>query len=135
MDDAAHMALALDLAEKGAGFTSPNPMVGAVVVKDGVVVGKGYHRAAGTPHAEVNALAEAGTAARGATLYVTLEPCNHTGRTPPCTEAVLAAGIARVVSAMADPNPKVTGGGHAFLSARGVHVTCGVLRRSGPEAE
>ncbi len=107
MDDAGFMESALDLAEKGRGCTSPNPMVGAVVVRDGTVVGQGYHRRAGGPHAEVNAIDDAGDAARGATLYVTLEPCNHTGRTPPCTEKILAAGIRRVVVAMADPNPDV----------------------------
>ncbi|HSM75277.1 MAG TPA: bifunctional diaminohydroxyphosphoribosylaminopyrimidine deaminase/5-amino-6-(5-phosphoribosylamino)uracil reductase RibD, partial [Desulfobacterales bacterium] len=94
------MQLALELAEKGRGYTAPNPMVGAVVVKDGQVVGQGYHQAPGGPHAEVNAIAAAGGAARGADLYVNLEPCNHTGRTPPCTAAILAAGIRRVVMAM-----------------------------------
>ncbi len=121
------MRMALALAERGAGYTSPNPMVGAVVVNDGRVVGKGYHQFVGGAHAEVNAIADAGGKAAGATLYVTLEPCNHTGRTPPCTEKILAAGLRRVVVAMADPNPKVTGGGNARLSASGVSVTCGVL--------
>jgi diaminohydroxyphosphoribosylaminopyrimidine deaminase/5-amino-6-(5-phosphoribosylamino)uracil reductase len=127
MEDSAHMAMALSLAKRGAGHTSPNPMVGAVVVKNHRVVGKGYHRAVGTPHAEVNAIDDAGAEARDATLYVTLEPCNHTGRTPPCTEKILGAGIRRVVVAMADPNPHVTGGGNAYLASRGVQVTCGVL--------
>lgn len=121
------MALALAEAEKGKGRTSPNPAVGAVIVREGVVVGRGYHRKAGTPHAEVNAIADAGIASRGATLYVTLEPCNHTGRTPPCTEAILAAGIARVVIGMADPNPEVAGGGAAFLTEQGIEVCSGVL--------
>lgn len=127
MKDSAYMAMALKLARRGAGYTSPNPMVGAVVVKNGRVVGKGYHRAVGTAHAEVNAIENAGAEARGATLYVTLEPCNHTGRTPPCTEKILEAGIRRVVVAMPDPNPNVTGGGNAYLSSRGIDITCGVL--------
>jgi diaminohydroxyphosphoribosylaminopyrimidine deaminase/5-amino-6-(5-phosphoribosylamino)uracil reductase len=97
-------------------------MVGAVVVKDGKVVGKGYHHAAGEPHAEVNAIDDAGADARNATIYVTLEPCNHTGRTPPCTEKILAAGITRVVVAMTDPNPDVKGGGNAFLKQRGFRL-------------
>jgi len=127
MEDSAYMAMALKLAKRGEGFTSPNPMVGAVVVKNNRVVGKGYHKAVGLAHAEVNAIDDAGTEARGATLYVTLEPCNHTGRTPPCTEKILEAGIRRVVVAMADPNPNVTGGGNAYLASRGIDVTCGVL--------
>lgn len=130
MDDAAYMAMALELAERGSGFTSPNPMVGAVVVKNGRVVGKGYHRAAGLAHAEVEAIDDAGEKARGATLYVTLEPCNHTGRTPPCTEKILTAGIRRVVAAMPDPNPNVAGGGNAYLASRGIEVACGVLEEA-----
>jgi diaminohydroxyphosphoribosylaminopyrimidine deaminase / 5-amino-6-(5-phosphoribosylamino)uracil reductase len=126
MDHKAFMDMALDLAEKGRGHTSPNPMVGAVVVRDGRVVGQGYHQAAGTPHAEVNAINDAGDRASGSTLYVTLEPCNHTGRTPPCTEKILSADIARVVMAMDDPNPGVRGGGGDFLAARGVAVVRGV---------
>jgi diaminohydroxyphosphoribosylaminopyrimidine deaminase/5-amino-6-(5-phosphoribosylamino)uracil reductase len=125
--DAAYMKLALRLAAKGAGWVSPNPMVGAVVVKDGQVVGRGYHRRAGLPHAEVEALKAAGEAARGAELYVTLEPCNHQGKTPPCTEAILAAGVRRVVMATRDPNPRVSGGGAKFLAARGVDVAVGLL--------
>ena len=125
--DRRFMQTALDLAALGAGHTSPNPMVGAVVVKDGRVVGKGYHQRAGGPHAEVLALDEAGDRATGATLYVTLEPCNHHGRTPPCTERILAAGIRRVVSAMADPNPGVAGGGHARLRDAGLIVDEGLL--------
>ena len=126
MEDEKYMLLALDLAQQGAGFTSPNPMVGAVVVKDNRIVGKGYHAAAGQPHAEVNAIEDAGLEARGGTLYVTLEPCNHIGRTPPCTEKILAAGIRRVVVAMRDPNPHVKGGGLAFLSEKGIEVSSGV---------
>jgi diaminohydroxyphosphoribosylaminopyrimidine deaminase/5-amino-6-(5-phosphoribosylamino)uracil reductase len=127
MNDEQFMRQALALAAEGRGFTSPNPMVGAVVVRGEAVVGRGYHRAAGGPHAEVVALEDAGAAARGATLYVTLEPCNHTGRTPPCTQRILAAGVSRVVAAMRDPNPEVAGGGAELLRARGVAVTLGVL--------
>ncbi len=126
MDDRHFMKMALDLAVKGEGSTSPNPMVGAVVVKDGQVVGSGYHKIAGGPHAEVNALEAAGELAKGATLYVTLEPCNHTGRTPPCTRKILELGIERVVAAMKDPNEKVAGGGAEFLEQNGIRVTIGV---------
>ena len=121
------MKKALHLAAKGAGRTSPNPLVGAVLVKDGAVVGQGFHEALGGPHAEVNAIADAGGAATGATLYVTLEPCNHHGLTPPCTRAVLDAGISRVVCGMRDPNPDVAGGGAAHLSGMGVETVTGVL--------
>lgn len=126
MDDRHFMKMALDLAVKGEGYTSPNPMVGAVVVRDGKVVGEGFHKIAGGPHAEVDALDAAGVAAKGATLYVTLEPCNHTGRTPPCTRKILEMGIERVVAAMKDPNEKVAGGGAEFLKQHGIHVTIGV---------
>ena len=126
MDDAYYMRMALTLAERGRGFTSPNPMVGAVVVQEDRVVGMGWHRRVGGAHAEVNALDDAGEHARGATLYVTLEPCRHTGRTPPCTGRVLAAGVSRVVTAMQDPNPEVTGGGNAFLAANGIVVENGI---------
>jgi diaminohydroxyphosphoribosylaminopyrimidine deaminase/5-amino-6-(5-phosphoribosylamino)uracil reductase len=126
-----YMKLALRLAAQGAGWVSPNPMVGAVVVRAGRVVGRGYHRRAGLPHAEVEALRQAGEAARGADLYVTLEPCNHQGRTPPCTQAILAAGVRRVIISGRDPNPQVTGGGVEFLTSKGVEVTGGVLE---PEA-
>lgn len=125
--DHLYMRLALQEAGKGQGRTSPNPCVGAVIVRDDTIVGSGYHRKAGTPHAEVNAIAAAGAAARGATMYVTLEPCNHSGRTPPCTRAVLAAGISRVVVGMLDPNPSVAGGGSLFLASRGIDVETGVL--------
>jgi diaminohydroxyphosphoribosylaminopyrimidine deaminase/5-amino-6-(5-phosphoribosylamino)uracil reductase len=121
------MRLALKLAARGAGWVSPNPMVGAVVVKDGQVVGRGYHRRAGRPHAEVEALRAAGEAATGADLYVTLEPCNHQGRTPPCTQAILKAGVGRVIIATRDPNPRVTGGGVEVLMDRGVAVSVGLL--------
>jgi diaminohydroxyphosphoribosylaminopyrimidine deaminase/5-amino-6-(5-phosphoribosylamino)uracil reductase len=124
-DDARFMRLALRLARKGLGRTSPNPPVGAVVVRGRSVVGSGYHRRAGGAHAEIEALAEAGGRARGATLYVTLEPCNHHGRTPPCTEAVLAAGVRRVVFGVRDPNPNVRGRGARRLG-RTVEVSEGV---------
>jgi len=129
MNDKRYMQMALDLAVKGEGFTSPNPMVGAVVVKDGKVVGSGFHEAVGGPHAEVNALRTAGTLAAGATLYVTLEPCNHTGRTPPCTEKILSAGISRVVVAMPDPNQNVAGGGSKYLKQHGLEVATGVCEQ------
>jgi diaminohydroxyphosphoribosylaminopyrimidine deaminase/5-amino-6-(5-phosphoribosylamino)uracil reductase len=127
MTETSYMKLALKLAAKGEGWVSPNPMVGAVVVKEGQVVGRGYHRRAGLPHAEVEALAAAGEAARGADLYVTLEPCNHQGKTPPCTQAILAAGVRRVIIAARDPNPQVPGGGADFLAARGVEVDVGLM--------
>lgn len=126
MNDSEYMQMALTLAKKGCGRVSPNPMVGAVVVRAGRVVGKGYHQYVGGSHAEVNAIDDAGDAARNATLYVTLEPCNHFGRTPPCTKKILEAGIKRVVVAMPDPNPDVAGGGNAFLISRGVDLVCGV---------
>lgn len=129
--DSLYMSLALKLARQGRGFTSPNPMVGAVVVQEGRVVGRGYHRRVGAAHAEVEALRVAGSKARGATLYVTLEPCHHQGRTPPCTAAVLAAGIRRVVIANADPNPHVQGGGAAFLQSQGLQVESGLLEEEG----
>lgn len=121
------MRIALVEAQKGQGRTSPNPSVGAVIVRDGSVVGRGYHRKAGTPHAEVNAITDAGAAASGATIYVTLEPCNHMGRTPPCTSAIEKAGLARVVVGMRDPNPQVAGGGCSYLRSIGLQVEEGVL--------
>src|SRR6201985_2065819 len=105
------MREALELARKGRALASPNPMVGAVLVRDGEVVGRGYHTYAGLHHAEIIALAEAGDRARGATLYINLEPCSHQGRTPPCAAALIRAGVARVVAAIADPNPRVAGEG------------------------
>lgn len=125
--DEKFMREALRLARKGAGSVSPNPMVGAVIVKDGVVVGRGFHEEVGRAHAEVNAIQDAGELARGSTLYVTLEPCNHYGRTPPCTEAILKAGIRKVVIGMRDPNPHVKGGGAERLRREGVEVIEGVL--------
>jgi diaminohydroxyphosphoribosylaminopyrimidine deaminase/5-amino-6-(5-phosphoribosylamino)uracil reductase len=121
---------AFTLAERGRGHTSPNPMVGAVVAApDGTILGEGYHHKAGTPHAEVHALNAAGERARGATLYCTLEPCCHTGRTGPCAERIAAAGIVRVVAAATDPNPRVAGGGFAYLRARGIQVEADVAPR------
>ncbi len=120
------MNMALELAERAKGYTSPNPMVGAVVVKNGVAVGRGYHEFVGGPHAEVNAINDAGQLAKGASLYVTLEPCNHTGRTPPCTQKILESGIKNVVVAMEDPNPGVTGGGIQMLRKHGVEVSIGI---------
>ena len=123
------MKRALRLAAKGQGRTSPNPMVGAVVVQEDTIVGEGYHEMVGGPHAEVNALRNAGDRAKGATLYVTLEPCNHYGRTPPCSSAVIKAGVSRVVVGMADPNPRVQGGGSNTLRAKGIEVEMGVLEK------
>jgi diaminohydroxyphosphoribosylaminopyrimidine deaminase/5-amino-6-(5-phosphoribosylamino)uracil reductase len=125
--DGRYMRRALDLAERGRGLVSPNPLVGAVVVADGRVVGEGWHRGPGTDHAEVVALAAAGERARGATLYLTLEPCSHRGRTPPCAPRVIRAGVARVVAALGDPNPAVDGRGFAALSEAGIEVRTGVL--------
>ena len=127
MTDAGWMSQALALAALAEGATHPNPLVGCVVVKDGALVGRGIHRAAGEPHAEVAALAEAGARARGAALYVNLEPCAHHGRTPPCAEAIVAAGVARVVAAISDPNPMVDGRGLATLRAAGIAVETGLL--------
>ncbi len=124
-DDGAWMRRALALALHGWGQTAPNPLVGAVVVRDGVVVGEGWHAHFGGPHAEVMALAQAGEAARGATMYVTLEPCDHHGRTPPCSLAIIAAGISRVVAAMSDPNP-VAAGGSSRLRDAGIDVHVGM---------
>ncbi|MGH7265650.1 MAG: bifunctional diaminohydroxyphosphoribosylaminopyrimidine deaminase/5-amino-6-(5-phosphoribosylamino)uracil reductase RibD, partial [Candidatus Rokuibacteriota bacterium] len=126
MDDREWMARALALAARGSGLTSPNPAVGAVIVRDGTVVGEGWHSMAGALHAEAEALAAAGARARGATCYVTLEPCAHHGRTPPCVEALIASGVARVVAACRDPHPLVDGRGLARLGAAGVDVAVGV---------
>src|SRR5258707_7039738 len=120
------MQLALALGRRGQGRTWPNPAVGAVVAKDGVIVGRGWTQPGGRPHAEPEALRRAGEAARGATLYVTLEPCSHFGKSPPCVDAVIASGIARVVSAIEDPNPEVAGQGHATLRAAGITVDIGL---------
>jgi diaminohydroxyphosphoribosylaminopyrimidine deaminase / 5-amino-6-(5-phosphoribosylamino)uracil reductase len=124
--DQRFMQLALTLGRRGQGRTWPNPAVGAVVVKDGIIVGRGWTQPGGRPHAEPIALRQAGEAARGATLYVTLEPCSHFGRSPPCADAVIAAGIARVVSAIEDPNPEVAGKGHDRIRAAGIAVDVGL---------
>lgn len=125
-DDDRFMRLALSLGRRGLGRTWPNPAVGAVIVKDGEIVGRGWTQPGGRPHAEIEALRRAGDLARGATLYVTLEPCCHYGKSPPCADAVVASGIARVVSAMEDPNPEVAGRGHARLRGAGINVDVGV---------
>lgn len=125
--DAAYMARALELARKGVYSTHPNPRVGCVIVRDGAIVGEGWHVRAGEPHAEVHALRQAGDKAKGATAYVTLEPCSHHGRTPPCADALVNAGVARVVAAMQDPNPDVAGRGLLRLMNAGIAVQSGVL--------
>jgi diaminohydroxyphosphoribosylaminopyrimidine deaminase/5-amino-6-(5-phosphoribosylamino)uracil reductase len=126
-DDLMHMARALELAALGLNTTDPNPRVGCVLVRDGRVIGEGWHVRAGEPHAEVQALRVVVGQAQGATGYVTLEPCSHTGRTPPCADALIAAGVTRVVCASLDPNPKVAGGGIRRLESAGIAVTVGVL--------
>ena len=125
-EDARFMTLALALGRRGLGRTWPNPAVGAVIIKDGVIVGRGWTQPGGRPHAETEALRRAGSAAGGATLYVTLEPCSHHGRTGPCVDAIIAAGVARVVSALVDPNPEVAGAGHWRLAEAGVIVEVGI---------
>jgi len=127
------MARALQLAERGMWTTTPNPRVGCVLTRDGEVIGEGWHEKAGEPHAEVNALRAAGERVRGATAYVTLEPCSHHGRTPPCAEALVAAGVSRVVAAMSDPNPLVAGKGLAMLRAAGIEATSGLLENAARE--
>jgi diaminohydroxyphosphoribosylaminopyrimidine deaminase/5-amino-6-(5-phosphoribosylamino)uracil reductase len=124
--DLRFMQLALTLGKRGQGRTWPNPAVGAVIVKDGVIIGRGWTQPGGRPHAEPVALAQAGDAAHGATLYVTLEPCSHVGKSPPCADAIIAAGVARVVAAIEDPNPDVAGQGHARLRAAGIRVDVGL---------
>lgn len=126
--DKKYMRIALDLAKKGEGFTSPNPIVGAVIVKNGRIVGKGYHKRCGSAHAEVNALKNAARLAEGATIYVSLEPCDHFGRTPPCTDALIESGIKRAVIAMKDPNPANNGRGIKKLIKNGIKVKVGILR-------
>jgi diaminohydroxyphosphoribosylaminopyrimidine deaminase/5-amino-6-(5-phosphoribosylamino)uracil reductase len=125
-EDVRFMGLALALGRRGLGRAWPNPAVGAVIVKDGAIVGRGWTQPGGRPHAETEALRRAASAARGATLYVTLEPCSHHGRTAPCTDAIIAAGLARVVSALVDPNPEVAGAGHWRLAQAGVIVEVGI---------
>ena len=128
--DVAFMQLALDLAKQGEFTTTPNPSVGCVLVKDGKVVGKGFHAKAGEPHAEVMALREAGEKARGATAYVTLEPCSHFGRTPPCAKGLVEAGVSKVIAAMCDPNPQVAGKGLQILSDAGIQSAVGLLEEN-----
>lgn len=125
-DDLRFMQLALSLGRRGLGQTWPNPAVGAVIVKDGIVAGRGWTQRGGRPHAEIEALRRAGPAAKGATLYTTLEPCSHHGKTPPCADAIVEAGIARVVSALVDPNPEVAGKGHQRMAAAGISVETGL---------
>ena len=125
--DIQYMQRALRLAERGLYTTDPNPRVGCVIVRDGETVGEGWHRRAGGPHAEILALQQAGDRARGATVYVTLEPCSHHGKTPPCADALVQAGVARVIAAMRDPNPEVSGSGLERLRAQGIDVACGLL--------
>ncbi|MDO8351405.1 MAG: bifunctional diaminohydroxyphosphoribosylaminopyrimidine deaminase/5-amino-6-(5-phosphoribosylamino)uracil reductase RibD [Gallionella sp.] len=132
-EDSKWMAQALRLAELGLYSTSPNPRVGCVLVQDEKLLGSGWHRRAGEVHAEVHALRVAGEAAKGATAYVTLEPCNHQGRTPPCADALIVAGVARVVVAMTDPNPLVSGQGNAKLRAAGIQVECGLMETAARE--
>ncbi len=125
--DEKFMRLALSLAEKARGRTSPNPMVGAIIVRDGEIIGRGYHHKAGTPHAEIHAIADAGEKSRDAVIYVSLEPCSHYGRTGPCTQAIIEAGLSRVVMAMMDPNPRVSGRGKAILESHGIQTQTGIL--------
>ena len=132
-DDHRWMLHALELAARGMDTTTPNPRVGCVIVRDGAMVGEGWHVRAGEPHAEVIALAQAGPRARGATVYLTLEPCSHHGRTPPCTDALIEARVARVIAAMEDPNPLVNGEGLARLRAAGIDVRCGLLGQQAVE--
>jgi len=126
-EDIKFMKIALKLAEKAKGDTTPNPLVGAVIIKNGEIIGKGYHKKAGTPHAEIHALNAAGNKAQGATLYITLEPCCHTGKTPPCVNEIIKQKISRVVIAMSDPNPLVNGKGIKILEDSGIQVTAGLL--------
>ncbi len=126
-DDHLYMSRALRLAERGLYTTTPNPRVGCVIVKNGQIIGEGWHEKAGSPHAEVHALMQAGPASSGATVYVTLEPCSHHGRTPPCADALIGVGVARVVAAMQDPNPNVAGKGLARIKAAGIQVEHGLM--------
>jgi diaminohydroxyphosphoribosylaminopyrimidine deaminase/5-amino-6-(5-phosphoribosylamino)uracil reductase len=132
-DEHIHMARALQLAARGINSTSPNPRVGCVIVKDGKIIGEGWHQKAGEPHAEIHALMEAGMASQGATVYVTLEPCSHHGRTPPCADALVGAGVAKVIAAAQDPNPNVSGNGIARLKAAGIEVQCGLMEAQARE--
>jgi len=122
-----YMRRALVLARRGLGKTGPNPAVGCVIVREGVIVGEGWHKKAGTPHAEVHALAEAGEMSRGADVYVSLEPCSHFGKTPPCADALIEAGVGRVFAGMVDPNPQVSGMGLERLRSAGIEAVAGIL--------
>jgi diaminohydroxyphosphoribosylaminopyrimidine deaminase/5-amino-6-(5-phosphoribosylamino)uracil reductase len=133
MDHKFYMQRALDLAKLGLGTVHPNPMVGAVIIKDGRIIGEGFHEVYGGPHAEINALANATEDVTGATMYVTLEPCSHTGKTPPCADAIIASGINEVVIAMQDPNPLVSGRGIERMKDAGIHVQTGVLKKQAKE--
>lgn len=133
--DRRFMALAIALGARGLGQVWPNPAVGCIIVKDGRIIGRGWTQPGGRPHAEAVALAQAGVAARGATAFVSLEPCAHHGQTPPCAKALVAAGIVRVVSAIEDPDPRVKGKGHAMLTAAGIAVECGVLAEAATEMQ
>lgn len=128
-----YMLRAIQLAKKGSGYTSPNPMVGAVIVKNGMIIGQGYHQTYGEAHAEINALRQCKEDAKGATLYVTLEPCSHTGKTPPCAYAIIEAGISKVFVGMEDPNPLVAGRGLALLEEAGIDVICGICEKETKE--
>ena len=132
-EDHAYMALALQLAARGLYSTSPNPRVGCIIVKDGKIIGEGWHQKAGEPHAEIHALMEAGMAAQGATVYVTLEPCSHHGRTPPCADALVGAGVSKVIAAAQDPNPNVAGNGLARLKAAGIEILTGLMEAQSRE--
>src|SRR6059036_1691383 len=127
MNDTAYIRRTFELAEQGAGLTSPGAMVGAVIVKHGAVIGEGFYTWDGVRHAEIIALEQAGAAAGGATVYTSLEPCSHQGRTPPCVKALIGAGVARVVTAMQDPNPEVNGAGLKMLREAGIQVESGIL--------
>src|SRR3954464_1547588 len=128
MDDVAYMRRALELAQKGAGLTSPGAMVGAVVVRNGSIIGEGFYTYDGIRHAEIIALEQAVEAVRGSTVYTSLEPCSHHGRTGPCAKALIDAGVGRVVTALQDPNPQVNGGGVAMLRSAGIPTDCGILQ-------
>lgn len=132
-EDHRYMARALQLAARGLYTTSPNPRVGCVIVKNGRIIGEGWHQKAGEPHAEVHALMEAGMAAQGTTVYVSLEPCAHHGRTPPCADALIGAGVAKVIAAAQDPNPKVAGEGLARIKAAGIEAQCGLMEAQARE--
>ena len=127
MKDKKYMGLAINLASKGVGYVNPNPLVGAIILKNGRIIGKGYHQKYGGLHAEVNAIRSCSSSPKGATMYVTLEPCSYYGKTPPCVEAIIESGIKEVYVACLDPNPKVSGKGVQMLKESGIKVTTGIL--------